>query len=157
MTKGLHDFDFLMGNWKVRHHRLKHRLAGCTDWEDFSGESSFQTLLGGAGNVDDNVIDLPDGRYRAASIRAFDATTGEWRIWWLDGRYPTGIDNPVVGRFENGVGIFQAKEVIGGNPVTVRFKWSGADTATPRWEQAFSEDDGRSWETNWCMAFERAA
>jgi len=157
MTNGLHDFDFLMGKWTVRHHRLKHRLAGCTEWEDFSGESSFQPLLGGYGNVDDNVIHLPDGPYRAASLRAFDPGTGDWRIWWLDGRNPTNIDIPVVGRFEGNTGTFLAKEVIGDKPVVVRFLWTRTDTATPHWEQAFSLDDGRSWETNWTMEFERAA
>lgn len=157
MTEGLHDFDFLMGEWTVHHHRLKHRLVGCTEWEDFSGESSFRKLLGGYGNIDDNAIDLPDGPYRAASLRSFDPATREWRIWWLDGRHPTSIDIPVVGRFEHGIGTFLAKEVIDGKPVVVRFMWTRTDTATPHWEQAFSEDDGRSWETNWTMAFERAA
>jgi hypothetical protein len=38
----------------------------------------------------------------------------------------------------------------------VRFIWSGVTTTTPRWEQAFSEDDGETWETNWIMDFTRA-
>jgi hypothetical protein len=30
------------------------------------------------------------------------------------------------------------------------------DPANPRWEQAFSDDAGKSWETNWTMDFRRA-
>ena len=31
--------------------------------------------------------------------------------------------------------------------------WSGVTTPMPRWEQAFSDDGGRTWETNWVMDF----
>ena len=34
-----HDWDWLVGRWNVRHHRLKARLAGSTEWEDFNGTS----------------------------------------------------------------------------------------------------------------------
>jgi len=42
-----------------------------------------------------------------------------------------------------------------GRKMKVRFYWTrrGADAA--RWEQAFSYDDGKSWETNWVMDFLR--
>jgi hypothetical protein len=40
--------------------------------------------------------------------------------------------------------------------VLVRFLWSGVTTPTPRWEQAFSTDNGQAWETNWVMDFTRA-
>ena len=35
----------------------------------------------------------------------------------------------------------------------MRFVWSGVTTPAPRWEQAFSDDGGRTWETNWVMDF----
>ena len=43
--------------------------------------------------------------------------------------------------------------VYKGRPILVRFTWSGVTTPTPRWEQAFSDDGGRGWETNWVMEF----
>ena len=39
------DFDFEFGTWRVRHRRLKERLAGCQDWEEFSGESETRPAL----------------------------------------------------------------------------------------------------------------
>ena len=93
-----HDFDFFHGRWAVHHRRLKDRLAGCTEWEVFGGTSSAQPLLGGAGNVDDNVIELPGGTYRAATLRAFDPASKQWAIWWLDGRHPHAVDVPMIGR-----------------------------------------------------------
>lgn len=149
------DFDFFHGRWAVHHRRLKDRLAGCTEWETFGGSSSVQPLLGGAGNIDDNVIDLPAGSYRAATLRSFDAATKQWAIWWLDGRYPHTVDVPMVGRFENGIGTFFADDSLRGQPIRVRFIWSRITATTARWEQAFSTDGGKSWETNWEMDFTR--
>ena len=42
------------------------------------------------------------------------------------------------------------------NGLAMTCTWSGITTPTPRWEQAFSDDDGATWETNWVMEFTRA-
>jgi hypothetical protein len=150
-----HDFDFLAGRWRVHHRRLRERLAGCRDWQAFEGSCVMQPMLDGRGNVDDNVVGLPDGPYRAVSLRAYDPATRQWAIWWLDERHPHRIDPPVVGAFDAGVGTFLADDTFAGRPIRVRFRWTDTGTASPRWEQAFSEDGGLSWEVNWTMRFER--
>lgn len=149
------DFDFLAGDWRVRHRRLRARLVDCDAWDAFEGTCRARSVLGGAGNFDDNTLDLPDGGYCAVTLRAFDPATAAWSIWWLDGRHPHRLDPPVVGRFENGVGRFFADDVLDGRPIRVRFVWNVADPAAPLWEQAFSPDAGETWETNWIMAFSR--
>lgn len=150
------DFDFEIGRWRVAHRRLKARLAGCPDWEAFEGTSETRPVLGGNGNVEDNLLHISPGSYRAIAIRSFDPASGTWAIWWLDARSPHVLDVPVVGRFEDGVGCFYADDMLDGRPVRMRFLWLRTDTATPRWEQALSDDGGQSWETNWTMDFERA-
>ena len=82
------DFDFIIGDWHVQHRRLDSRLSGCTDWTEFPGLSSTRKILGGYGNVEDNVLHFPDGEVRAAAFRSYDDASQEWAIWWLDGRYP---------------------------------------------------------------------
>lgn len=149
------DFDFLIGSWRVAHERLRERLAGNDDWQAFDGTCTMRTLLDGSGNVDDNLLNLPGGAYRAVSLRSFDAATRQWAIWWLDARNPHAIDTPVVGRFEDGVGSFYADETLNGKPIRVRFRWTNTRTPTPRWEQAFSPDGGQTWEVNWQMIFHR--
>jgi len=145
-----------MGRWRVRHHRLKLRLADCREWDDFTGTSSARPLLHGVGNIDENEIGLPGGSYIGVTLRTFDAKIGTWRIYWFDSRYPEVTDPPMVGRFENGVGIFLAEHIFEGKPVRVRFLWSRPDAETCRWEQAFSADGGATWETNLTMDFSRA-
>lgn len=149
------DFDFFIGSWSVRHRRLKERLAGSTEWEEFGGSCVARKILGGYGNVDDGIIERPAGAYRAVSLRSFDPKTGTWSIWWLDGRTPAALDVPVVGKFEGGVGTFLANDVFGGQAIMIRFIWTIPSPDQPRWEQAFSPDGGRSWETNWVMDFTR--
>ena len=78
------DFDFEMGDWNVMHRRLRERLAGCTEWVEFEGVSSTRKVLGGYGNVEDNLLQLPGGPYRALALRSFNPKTMLWSIWWLD-------------------------------------------------------------------------
>ena len=149
-------FDFLHGHWQVQHRRLAERLVGSTTWIEFAGTCTAMPLLDGSANIDDNLLELPSGPYRAATLRAHDAATDGWSIWWLDGRTPTHLDPPLVGRFVDGVGTFFADDVLAGRAIRVRFLWTVVAPATPRWEQAFSTDGGASWETNWVMRFARA-
>lgn len=150
------DFDFQIGSWQVRHRRLKERLAGCTEWDEFDGTSDMRPILGGDGNVEDNVLHIPGGTYRAIALRSYDRAQDSWAIWWLDARSPHALDVPVIGRFDDGIGRFYADDTLGGRPIRLRFIWSRTDTASPRWEQAMSADGGTSWETNWTMDFTRA-
>ena len=149
------DFNFMFGKWTVQHRRLRERLSGCRDWESFEGENETRPILGGRGNVEDNLLLLPGGSYRAIALRSFDAASGCWSIWWLDGRAPHVLDTPVKGGFNGETGEFLAEDILDGHPIKVRFLWHRRDQ--PRWEQAFSIDGGASWETNWTMDFTRAS
>lgn len=149
------DFDFQIGSWRVTHKRLRVRLVGSDDWETFSGTSVMRPVLGGAGNIEDNVLHISTGTYRAIAVRSYDPAKKTWAIWWLDDRSPHTLDVPVIGSFADGVGTFLAVDNSGNTPVHVRFLWLHTDTSSPRWEQAMSVDGGETWETNWTMDFER--
>lgn len=151
------DWAWLVGSWDVWHRRLRERLAGSTEWEEFSGKSALWLALGGLGTIDDNALELPGGSYRGLTVRAFDRATRKWSIWWLDGRYPTRIDPPVLGGFEGGTGTFIGRDTFQGRPITMRFRWQGIHGARPWWEQAFSTDEGAHWEVNWLNYFTRTA
>jgi hypothetical protein len=155
---GLHDFDARVGTWTAHHRRLKERLAGSREWIEFDGTQTFWQVLEGYGNVDDNTFEVPGGAaYRGVTLRAYDPKTGEWAIWWLDGRTPFGsLEPPVKGRFLNGVGTFYADDTLRGKPIRVRFIWSGITPTAAHWEQAFSPDGGKTWETNWITDFRKA-
>ena len=57
----------------MHHRRLATRLAGADDWEEFAGTSETRPVLGGNGNVEDNVLHIASGSYRAIAVRSYDA------------------------------------------------------------------------------------
>lgn len=150
-----HDFDFLLGAWNVEHRRLKKRLAGNNEWEEFGGFTRWQPILGGIANFNDSVVNRPTGTYRGLGMRAFDAKTGHWADWYLDGRDPTKIDVHGVGRFAGGVGTFLSDDTFEGKPIKVRGRFSSISSDVAQWEQAFSPDGGKTWETNYVMRYLR--
>jgi hypothetical protein len=149
------DWQWLVGNWDVWHERLRDRLVGSTTWDKFGGKCSSWPTLGGLGNVDDCLLYLASGKYRAFAPRSFDPSTGKWNIWWLDGRMAGQLDPPVRGGFMGNEGEFQGVDVHKGTPVTVRFRWHDTNSKRPWWDQSFSTDQGKTWETNWRNYFTR--
>jgi hypothetical protein len=151
------DFDFLHGHWLVRNRRLRERLVGCTDWDSFDGVQVCRPILGGFGNEDELVSDaFGEHRFIGMTIRLFDPRAREWSIYWVDNR-SVQLQPPMRGRFERGIGTFLGRDTHAGMPVLARFIWTPIDEEHARWEQAFSTDEGASWETNWIMEFERSA
>ncbi len=155
ITSSAQNFDFEVGDWVVKHRKLKDSFNEQNEWIEFTGTSSTRKVLGGHGNIEDNLLELPNASYRAIAVRSFDDQKSEWSIWWLDGREPGSLSTPVIGKFKNGVGRFYATEKVNNQTVKVRFKWIVEDVNNPRWEQAFSFDEGISWKTNWYMEFIR--
>jgi len=149
------DFDFLIGRWYVQNRRLRKWLAGSDDWEEFEATSVARLLLGGMGNEDEFRTDHAGG-FVGMAFRFFDPETKRWAIYWADSRRPGLLDPPVIGSFSGDTGFFEGEDFFDGRSVRVRFIWSGVTTPTPRWEQAFSDDGGETWETNWVMDFTRA-
>jgi hypothetical protein len=153
---GLHDFDFLVGHWQVHHRKLKKRLVNNHEWVEFEGTLFSQPLMGGYANVDDDVFDVPGGAYRGVAPRSFDAKSRQWSIWWMDSRTPTApMDPPVKGSFHNGVGTFYADDTENGKAIRIRFIWSKITPTSCHWEQAYSPDGGKTWETNWVQDLKR--
>jgi hypothetical protein len=152
-SSALHAFAFQTGYWNVRHQKLARRLVGDSLWHEFGGTCRAFEILGGAGNVDDLLIHDVAGSYRGSTFRRLDPETGDWLIYWADGRRG-GLDPPVRGRFVDGIGTFCGRDHFEGRDIVIRFIWSEISADHARWEQAFSLD-GETWEVNWIMHFER--
>jgi hypothetical protein len=69
---GRRDFDFLIGTWKIQHRRLKERLKGCTEWEEFEGTSEVRSILGGLGNMDELTMNRASGHVHAVTVRLYN-------------------------------------------------------------------------------------
>jgi len=151
---GRNDFDFLIGTWKVQHRSLKQRLKGSTEWLEFYGDTVCRKILNGLGNLDENIIQRNTGPVHAMTLRLFNPASREWSIYWSTDLTGT-LDVPMVGGFKDGRGEFYSQEVFESQHIYSRFIWSKITVTSCQWEQAFSIDGGKTWETNWIMEFER--
>lgn len=151
---GRRDFDFFMGNWDSQHRRLRERLQGSQDWEEFSGRSEAHRVLGDLGNFDEITMNRAGGETKGMTVRLFDPATRQWSIYWADSTKGV-LQAPMIGEFTDGRGEFYDREVFAGKSIFSRFIWSAITASSCRWEQAFSADGGKSWETNWIMDFTR--
>jgi hypothetical protein len=151
---GRNDFDFFIGRWKGHNRRLRERLKGSTEWEEFEGTSVARKVLGGLGHMDEVTFDRKTGSMEGFTLRLFDPKSQEWSIYWASSAGGT-LELPMIGKFENGHGEFYAHEVFENRHVYSRFIWSEITETSCRWEQAFSVDGGKTWETNWTADFTR--
>ena len=151
--QGAADFDFLEGRWLIHHKKLAERLVGCQTWLEFRTPMANQLILGGLGNIDH--LRTESGEfYEGASLRLFDKAANLWRIYWMDTEGAT-LYPPVEGSFSGSVGLFRGDDQHNGIPVLAEFRWDKTNPESPTWQQAFSADDGRTWEVNWHMYFSR--
>ncbi|HEX4481152.1 MAG TPA: hypothetical protein VH082_10105 [Rudaea sp.] len=152
-----HQFDFLIGDWKITNHRLKARLAHSSEWIDFEATDSFHALPGGLG-TEENFRTEHWPQYNAIGLHLFDPSEKKWFLYWADNKNSPGVMQTLAtGFFSDGVGTFYGTDTVDGQPVIVRIIWKRIDADHARWEQAFSIDDRKSWETNWTMDFVRTS
>lgn len=145
------DFDFLNGRWTVVNRRLKQRWSSSQEWEVFPATAEARSVLAGGAQLDE--IMFPTKGFTGLTLRLFDVARRQWWLYWANSRDGL-LQPPVIGRFHGETGVFEGDDTDEGRSVRVRYTWTRAEAA-PRWEQAFSEDGGRTWETNWIMEFTR--
>jgi hypothetical protein len=148
-------FDFLIGSWKIHNRFLNGRLRGSTEWLEFDGSSQVQPLLNGLGNLDRYVAERDGTSIEGVTLRLLNPATGQWSIYWADTVRAGILQPPMIGKFDGERGEFFGDEEVDGRKVLCRFHWTKGNGGSPRWEQAFSADDGKTWETNWVMTFTR--
>jgi hypothetical protein len=150
-----HDFDFIFGSWTIHNKYLKERLRHSAEWIEFDAHSDVIPLLDGFGHLDRYSAHRDGAAFQGITLRLFDPTTAQWSIHWADTARARKLLPPMVGRFIGGIGEFYGDESVDGDKVRCRFLWTPRNIEGPRWEQAFSNDGGKTWETNWMMTFTR--
>lgn len=147
VTGDVHDFDFLDGKWEMVNRRLVRRGVGSNEWDTFPATATARVMLGGVTNVDEVIF--PTKGWSGTTFRHFDREKKQWSIYWVNSRDGKMHGTPQVGGFDGDIGLFYGEDTDEGRPVKVVYKWTRVGPDGARWEQAFSYDDGKTWETNW--------
>jgi BNR/Asp-box repeat len=145
---GQHDFDFEIGTWKTHLTRLQHPLTGSTAWVEYEGTSVVRKVWNGRANLAELNVDGAAGHIQGVSLRLYNVKSHQWSLNYANGRDGV-LGQPTIGEFKNGRGEFYDQEPFDGKIILVRNVWSDITLTSCHFEQAFSEDGGKTWEVNW--------
>lgn len=154
---GQHDFDFEIGAWKTHLSRLVHPLSGSTTWTEYDGTTVVREVWNGRANLLELEVDGSAGHIEALSLRLYNPETRQWSLNFANGKVGALSPPPAVGAFKNGRGEFFDQESFDGRAILVRFSISDITSNSCRFEQAYSEDEGKTWEINWIATDTRMA
>ena len=147
LPDGQHDFDWDLGSWRVHMQRLLHPLTGSTTWVEYQGTDEVRRVWGGRANLGEVELDGPSGHLEFLTLRLYNPASHQWSMN-ISSSASGVLGPPAVGRFEGGRGEFFDQEDYNGQTILVRFEVSVLTPTTCRFEQAFSNDGGRTWELN---------
>ena len=145
---GQHDFDFEIGNWKTHLSRLQHPLSGSHTWIEYEGTSVVRKIWDGRANLVELEVDGPTGHVEGLSLRLYNPQSHQWSLNFANAGGGS-LSVPTVGEFKNGRGEFYDQEPFNGRMILVRNVWMDMTANSCRFEQAFSDDGGKTWEANW--------
>jgi hypothetical protein len=145
---GQQDFDFEIGVWKTHLSRLLNPLTGSTTWVEYEGTTVVRKVWDGRANLVELVADGPSGHFEGLSLRLYNPQSRQWSLNFASSR-SGALSPPAIGGFKNGRGEFFSQETFNGRAIFVRFVISDITLNSCRFEQAFSDDGGKTWEVNW--------
>jgi hypothetical protein len=146
--EGQRDFDFEIGAWRTHLRRLQKPLTGSTTWVEYQGTTTVRKVWEGRANLVELVVDGPAGHIEALSLRLYIPQSKQWSLNFANSAGGE-LSVPMVGAFKGGRGEFFSEEAYAGKKIRVRFVISDITPDSCRFEQAFSADGGKTWETNW--------
>lgn len=144
VADGPNDFDFEIGTWKTHVKRRLRPLTGSTTWVEMNGTTVVRKVWNGRANL----VELEAEGFQGLSLRLYNPQTRQWSLNFANGADGT-LAPPTIGEFKNGRGEFYAQETLNGRAILVRFVISDITPDSCRFEQAFSDDGGKTWEVNW--------
>ena len=145
---GQRDFDFEIGTWKTSLKRLLNPLTGSTKWVEYEGTTVVKKVWDGNANLVELDVSGAAGNIKALSLRLYNPESRQWSLNFANIKGGV-MAVPTIGEFKNGRGEFYNQETLNGRAILVRFVISDITPNSCRFEQAFSDDGGKTWEVNW--------
>lgn len=145
---GQKDFDFEIGSWKTHLKRRLNPLTGSNTWVEYDGTTVVRKVWDGRANLVELDVSGTAGRIEALSLRLYNPESRQWSLNFSNVKGGV-MTTPTVGEFKAGRGEFYNQETLGGRAILVRFVISDITPDSCHFEQAYSDDGGKTWEINW--------
>jgi hypothetical protein len=150
---GSHDFDFAFGTWRTHIQSLDKPLTGSHSWASMEGTKVSRPLGSGRAQWEEIEAAGSAGRIKGATLVIYNSEARQWTQTFVSSDGVIGT--PLVGEFKNGMGKLIAPESFNGRTVLARATWSEITPTSYKYEAAFSDDGGRTWETHFVAHLER--
>lgn len=152
------DFDFWLGDWQ-----LGQRIWSGKDdaFEPYEARSQVRAVEGGGALLESFEgevrffwagMDEPR-RIRGASVRVYEPTENQWRIFWID-TLERNFGPPFKGAFSAGSGEFLRVDPVGGAPPT-RIRFLPLSETRVDWDLAIRPPEAAGWQSLWSIEFKR--
>lgn len=151
---GQRDFDFCIGKWKTHITRLQNPLSGSTAWIKMEGTKIEREIWNGRAHLEEIEANGPAGHMQGLTLFLYDPQTHQWSQTFASSKDGV-LGKPLVGAFANGRGEFFGQDTFHDRTILVRATWSDITQNSHKFEQAFSDDGGRTWETNFIALLTR--
>jgi hypothetical protein len=119
-------------------------LTGSNTWVEMNGTTVVRKVWNGRAIL----LELEADGFQGLSLRLYNPQTKQWSLNFANSSDGV-LTPPTIGQFKDGRGEFYAQETLNGRAIFVRFVISDITANSCRFEQAFSDDGGKTWEVNW--------
>lgn len=146
LRDGQHDFDFNFGVWKTHIKRLVHPLSGSNESIELNGTVSVRKVWDGRAQLEEIEVEGPNGHWEGMTLFLYNPQSHQWSQTFLnsaDGEYTGSL----IGSFKDGRGELYSQDTSDGRIILVRGTWSDITPTSHRFEEAHSDDGGKTWET----------
>jgi hypothetical protein len=149
-----HDFDFNLGRWKVHIAALHQPANGAGRWNTFDGTAVVRKVWDGRSQLEEIQADGAAGHLEALVLFLYNAQSHQWSKAFAasgDGQ----LGQPMFGEFKDGRGEFYDQELFHGRIALLRAVWSNITPSSQDFEEASSDNGGRTWQPYFVAKFVR--
>jgi hypothetical protein len=141
---GAHDFDFNFGVWKTQIRRILDPLSGSADSIELNGTVTVRKVWDGRAQLEEIEADGPNGHWEGLTLFLYDPSAHQWSQTFVNSK--SGVLTPgLIGAFKDGRGELYAQDAVNGRSILIRCVWSDIKPDSHHFEEAYSDDGGRTW------------
>lgn len=146
LRDGAHDFDFNFGVWKSHISRLVHPLTGSQESIELNGTVAVRKVWDGKAWLEEMEADGPKGHWEGMSVFLYNPHSHQWSQTFVNSAQGM-FTGAMTGSFHDGRGELYSQDTVDGRAVLVRGTWSNIAADSHRYQEAYSTDGGKTWQT----------
>jgi hypothetical protein len=141
---GSHDFDFNLGVWHTDIVRTPDPFSAPSQTVAMSGTVTVRKVWDGRAQIEEIEVDGPSGHWQGLTLFIYNPQSRQWTQAFSNSAEGS-FSGAAIGSFANGRGELYQQDTFKGRSILVRGTWSQIEPASHRYEEAYSDDGGRTW------------